>query len=173
MIDISAISTNLSQDASGIWIAKSQRDISYPDDGNQACFTLEDSSYWFRHRNDVIAQLVKTYSPNTTFFDIGGGNGCVSYALQCHGMDVALLEPGFESRKLNRMVRSKNLESYKRNAVSWANHLVPEATRIKLLLEQEILRGDTPTQWLETDWRERMEDASWALLNSPEFMFVP
>ena len=86
---------------------------------------------------------------------------------------VALLEPGFESRKLNRMVRSKALESYKRNAVSWANHLVPEATRIKLLLEQEILRGDTPTQWLETDWRERMEDASWALLNSPEFMFIP
>ena len=86
---------------------------------------------------------------------------------------VVLLEPGFQSRKLDRMIRSKTLESYKRNAVSWANHLVPEATRIKLLLEQEILRGDTPTQWLETDWRERMEDASWALLNSPEFMFIP
>lgn len=86
---------------------------------------------------------------------------------------AALLKPGFESRKLDRLVRSKTLESYKRNAVSWANHLVPEATRIKLLLEQEILRGDTPTQWLESDWRERMEDASWALINSPEFMFVP
>ena len=85
----------------------------------------------------------------------------------------ALLQPGFESRKLNRLVRSKAMESYKRNAVSWANHLVPEATRIKLLLEQEVLRGDSPTQWLETDWRERMEDASWALINSPEFMFVP
>jgi hypothetical protein len=24
-----------------------------------------------------------------------------------------------------------------------------------------------------TAWRERMEDADWALVNSPEFMFVP
>ena len=85
----------------------------------------------------------------------------------------ALLQPGFETRKLERGSRAKSLESYKRNAVSWANHLVPEATRIKLLLEQEILRGDVPTQWLEADWRERMEDATWALINSPEFMFVP
>jgi len=23
------------------------------------------------------------------------------------------------------------------------------------------------------DWRERMEDALWALVNSPEFVFVP
>jgi len=88
-------------------------------------------------------------------------------------MFVSLLEPGFNTRKLDRNVRTKTIESHKRNAVSWANHLVPEATRIKLLLEQEVLRGDTPTQSLEADWRERMEDAAWALINSPEFLFVP
>ena len=86
---------------------------------------------------------------------------------------VSLLEPGFESRKLNRYATVKAVGSNKRNAVSWANHLVPEATRIKLLLEQEVLQGDMPTLSLEADWRERMEDASWALLNSPEFLFVP
>ncbi len=84
-----------------------------------------------------------------------------------------LLEPGFESRKLAPNGSELTERSYKRNAVSWANHLVPEATRIKLLLEQEVLRGDAPTKLLETDWRERMEDATWALINSPEFMFVP
>ena len=86
---------------------------------------------------------------------------------------VSLVVPGFESRKLARNVNSKPMESHKRNAVSWANHLVPEATRIKLLLEQEVLRGDVPSQSFESDWRERMEDAAWALVNSPEFLFVP
>ena len=86
---------------------------------------------------------------------------------------VKLLKPGFESRNLAPNESEVMEPSYKRNAVSWANHLVPEATRIKLLLEQEILRGDAPTKRLETDWRERMEDATWALINSPEFMFVP
>ncbi len=85
----------------------------------------------------------------------------------------SLLSPGFESRKLPRISQAAAIASHKRNAVSWANHLVPEATRIKLLLEQEVLRGDTPTLSLETDWRERMEDAAWALVNSPEFLFVP
>ena len=33
--------------------------------------------------------------------------------------------------------------------------------------------GDPPTTRLEADWRERMEDMVWALVNSPEFVFVP
>ena len=94
MIDIASISQNLSLNSNDIWVASNQRDISYPEDGNQACFTLEDSSYWFRHRNDVIAQLVKTFSPQEAIFDIGGGNGCVSYALQSNGLEVVLVEPG-------------------------------------------------------------------------------
>lgn len=65
-IDLSAISKNLSQNENGIWIANNQREVSYPSDGNQVCFELEDSSFWFRHRNDVFSHLVKTYSPNNT-----------------------------------------------------------------------------------------------------------
>lgn len=84
-----------------------------------------------------------------------------------------LLEPGFESRRLEPRSPSKQPVSHKRNAVSWANHLVPEATIIKLALEQEVLLGDVPTERLESDWRERMEDVTWALINSPEFLFVP
>ena len=78
----------------GIWMAPQDREISYPQHGNDACFDVEDSSFWFRHRNQIIEHLVKIWSPERTFFDIGGGNGCVSYYLQQSGIDVVLVEPG-------------------------------------------------------------------------------
>jgi len=57
--------------------------------------------------------------------------------------------------------------------VSWSNHLNPEATRIKQELEKEVRVGDIPTERLRPEWRERMEDVLWALVNTPEFVFVP
>ena len=60
-----------------------------------------------------------------------------------------------------------------RTAVSWSNHLSAEATKIKLELERAVHAGDPPTPRLDSNWRERMEDMVWALVNSPEFTFVP
>jgi SAM-dependent methyltransferase len=94
MIDIAAIATNLTKDETGIWVGRNQGDVSYPPGGNEACFAVEDTSFWFRHRNDVIAHPVRDLSPKDTLFDIGGGNGCVSNALQCAGVDRVLVEPG-------------------------------------------------------------------------------
>ncbi len=94
MIDITAISSNLGQREDGVWVARHQRDVSYPVEGNEACFAVEEESFWFCHRNNVITQLVGRFSPSTVFFDIGGGNGCVSNALQSAGIDAVLLEPG-------------------------------------------------------------------------------
>ena len=94
MPDISQIASNLRQREDGIWVSRAQGEVSYPDDGNEACFAVEDNSFWFRHRNDVISQLVARFSPSTAFFDIGGGNGCVSKALQSAGSEVVLVEPG-------------------------------------------------------------------------------
>ena len=94
MTDIAAITENLTLSSNGIWVAKTDRAISYPEDGHEACFAVEDTSFWFGHRNNVIKHLVDEYSPGSPFFDIGGGNGCVSSALQGVGVDVALIEPG-------------------------------------------------------------------------------
>jgi hypothetical protein len=83
---------------------------------------------------------------------------------------AALLGDGFDERRTGKprlpIVRS-------RNAVSWSNHLNAEATRIKLELERKVRMGDPPTARLQRDWRERAEDVVWALVNSPEFVFVP
>ncbi len=96
MPNIQAVSTNLKVGQDGIWYSNDTQDISYPSDGNEACFAIEDNSFWFKHRNNCIISVVKLYPPedNGTIFDIGGGNGFVSLALAASGFDVALVEPG-------------------------------------------------------------------------------
>jgi hypothetical protein len=94
MLDFNAISDNLELKADGIWYAKITKPVSYPDEGNETCMQLEDSSYWFKHRNNCILSLVKTFSKNAIFYDIGGGNGFVSQALEKGGIETVLIEPG-------------------------------------------------------------------------------
>jgi hypothetical protein len=57
--------------------------------------------------------------------------------------------------------------------VSWSNHLSPEATKIKMEMEKAARLGEPATKRLDGDWRERMEDVIWSLVNSPEFVFIP
>ena len=57
--------------------------------------------------------------------------------------------------------------------VSWNNHLSEDANRIKVELERAVLAGDPPTQRLRPEWREDFEDVIYALINSPEFIFIP
>jgi hypothetical protein len=83
------------------------------------------------------------------------------------------LEPGFTDRRLNPTGSLAHKSSGPNRAVSWANHLNPEATKIKQEMERRARTGDPPTERLRADWRERMEDALWSLVNSPEFVFVP
>lgn len=95
MLDIKSISSGLKLDDSGIWSSHEIYDISYPTEGSESCFSVEDSSFWFKHRNNCIVSLVKSYPPgdSETIFDIGGGNGFVSMGLANAGFDVALVEP--------------------------------------------------------------------------------
>ncbi|MCZ2343701.1 MAG: DUF1553 domain-containing protein [Bacteroidales bacterium] len=82
------------------------------------------------------------------------------------------LRPGYESRVRPAPtpvpVKNRLPEPY----VSWSNHLAPEATTVRMQQEQAARRGDPPTERLDANWRNRMEDVLWALLNSPEFIFT-
>jgi hypothetical protein len=88
-------------------------------------------------------------------------------------MFADLLEPGYSERRLEVDPFVNGHEPERRSAVAWSNHLSPEASRLKLEMERQARNGDPPTVFLSADWRERMEDMVWALVNSPEFVFVP
>jgi SAM-dependent methyltransferase len=93
-VDLSEIASNIAVNEDGLWTARTHSRVSYPDDGNETCFAVEDASFWFRHRNDCILQAMERYSPPGTVFDVGGGNGYVARAIQDSGRDVVLVEPG-------------------------------------------------------------------------------
>ena len=58
-------------------------------------------------------------------------------------------------------------------AVMWSNHLNPESTNVIYEEEKIVRAGDPATPRLNAAWRERMEDAIWALMLSPEFTYLP
>ena len=86
--------TNLRLDSEGIWVSSNDAELSYPQAGNERCFQIEDSSFWFQHRNDCIVAALKRYPPPGPLLDVGGGNGYVTRRLLDEGFEAALIEPG-------------------------------------------------------------------------------
>ena len=84
---------------------------------------------------------------------------------------TAILDPAFAKRRTGAPpapVRPGITKS-----VSWANHLNADATNTVLAIEREVKAGPPPTPQLASDWRDRFEDALWALILSPEFTHIP
>ncbi len=80
----------------GIWMSAVNNAISYPAEGNIDCFHVEENSYWFNHRNEILKLVISEHSRGKRFFDIGGGNGFVTKALQDMGFEAWLVEPGYD-----------------------------------------------------------------------------
>lgn len=84
----------LEQIAPGMWSAADNRIVSFPDEAHADLERIEEGSYWFAHRNEVISTVVRRFTPGGRLLDIGGGNGFVSVALQRAGLDSIVVEPG-------------------------------------------------------------------------------
>ena len=85
---------------------------------------------------------------------------------------LEMLEPGFVSR-IKNPVPSSFVELARLPNISWTNHLVEEATKVKFEMEKRARMGDAPSELLDDSWRERVEDIVWAVFNLPEFVWVP
>jgi SAM-dependent methyltransferase len=94
-LDLRQLAPSLRQDENGIWLAGGGEPVSYPPHGNATYFQVEESSFWFQHRNVVLAAVLRHWPPtNGVLFDVGGGNGYVARVLQDLGITVVLVEPG-------------------------------------------------------------------------------
>lgn len=83
------------KDSLGIYFINTNQTIAYPPEASNIYFEIEDNSFWFKHRNKVIANFVKKYLKRGVLTDVGGGNGVVAKFLQSLGVPTILIEPNY------------------------------------------------------------------------------
>jgi SAM-dependent methyltransferase len=76
-----------------LWSRGRGPELSYPEEGLAILAAIEDKSYWFRHRNEVLAAAIRRHPPGGVLFDIGGGNGVVGARLARDGIAAVVIEP--------------------------------------------------------------------------------
>ncbi|NBV79312.1 MAG: DUF1553 domain-containing protein [Verrucomicrobia bacterium] len=83
------------------------------------------------------------------------------------------LRPGFAERTLVATPMIVGPPPTRRPAyyVSWSNHLDKDATTVRQQQADAARRGDPATTRLNPAWRRQAEDALWALVNAPEFLY--
>jgi SAM-dependent methyltransferase len=95
-MDLATLSDRLVRDATGIWTSRGAETarLSFPADAHALNFKVEDDSFWFQHRNEVLASALARFPLAGPFLDIGAGNGVVSKRLEAAGIETVVLEPG-------------------------------------------------------------------------------
>jgi len=91
---IRSLSASLVRHSDGDWRAPENAVISYPHEASGFFAAIEESSYWFAHRNLCILSILRRFPPRGPVIDVGGGNGFVSLALKKDGIPAIVLEPG-------------------------------------------------------------------------------
>lgn len=91
--DLSTIGTELVLGPDGIWYANNHTDLAFLSLDETDWASLEPRSFWYRHRNRVLAHVMTRYRPTGMLYEIGAGNGSVVLNLQQLGIEVIAIEP--------------------------------------------------------------------------------
>jgi len=85
------------------------------------------------------------------------------------------LGDGYEQRIIPEGDRPKPVRADRKPVryVSWSNHLDGPANTLAQEKEAAARAGDPATTALTNDWRSRLEDVLWAMLNAPEWIYTP
>lgn len=93
-MNLQKIAPGLTKHNDGYWLAPEDFETSYPADRSDFCLSIEEDSFWFAHRNRAITAAVTRHPPvDGPLFDVGGGNGLVTAALQKAGFPAITIEP--------------------------------------------------------------------------------
>ena len=91
--DLSTIADNLVLGSNGIWEAAGHQDLGFAESDPTDWLRIEQTSYWYRHRNRCFVALLERFPPLGALFEIGAGNGSVSLAIQSAAFPVVAVEP--------------------------------------------------------------------------------
>ena len=79
----------------GVWVTETEAQVSFPESGVNVFSSVDLDSFWFDHRNEVIADLLSAEVPSDlTFVEVGSGSGVVvDYLRRTSTRPVASVEP--------------------------------------------------------------------------------
>lgn len=148
----------------GVWFSDESSIINYPAVGNDLYFQIEDNSFWFKNRNELIKQTIlkfKEITKDISFLDLGGGNGMVAKSCQDLGLDTYLVEPG--AGALNAKARGiQNVYCCKLNEL-------PKNLCFDIVGAFDVIEHiDSPVQFL-MDLKPRLKDSGLVVLTVPAY----
>lgn len=76
-----------------VWILDESVANTFPVSGVDVFRSVDHQSFWFAHRNRMIARALRAFSQHKTFLEVGSGSGVVAAGLQQLGYRVACVEP--------------------------------------------------------------------------------
>jgi SAM-dependent methyltransferase len=91
----------------GIWSAANHDDFKFIENDETDWLLIEQTSFWYVHRNRCYHEFLKLFPPKGILFEIGAGNGSVTLALQEAGFSIVAIEP---TVKLARHAKLRGVE---------------------------------------------------------------